>query len=204
MATPPDDKATRESREDRGDPDRLTQTQYAKRRGWSKQYVNQLVKQGRITLIDGKIDPIAAGAALDRDRDPTRQADYRTDGMLPASPVVGTQQDASARIQGSFVKARTVREHFKALRERMDYEQAAGRLVDKQEVEDASFEAGMAVRECFAEAAREIGTTVAEGFSIDRLRATKIATEIVDQTLVSVTERFKQLAARFDQETPGK
>ncbi len=64
----------------------LTQKEYADRKGWSKQYVNQLVKKGRIPLQGGKIDPVVADAALARDRDPTRAPPFRTDSMAQATP----------------------------------------------------------------------------------------------------------------------
>ena len=38
----------------------LSQKAYADRKGWSKQYVNQLVKRGRIPLHENKIDPVFA------------------------------------------------------------------------------------------------------------------------------------------------
>ncbi len=65
----------------------LTQKEYADRKGWSKQYVNQLVKKGRIPLQGGKIDPVVADATLARDRDPTRAPPFRTDSMAQATPV---------------------------------------------------------------------------------------------------------------------
>ncbi len=66
----------------------LTQKEYADRKGWSKQYVNQLVKKGRIPLQGGKIDPVVADAALARDRDPTRAPPFRTDSMAQATPPI--------------------------------------------------------------------------------------------------------------------
>jgi hypothetical protein len=45
----------------------------------------------------------------------------------------------AARIHGSFAKARTVRKHYRALKERLEYEHATGNLVSKVEVEDEHF-----------------------------------------------------------------
>src|ERR1700692_3588116 len=44
----------------------LSQGAYARSRGWSPQYVSKLVKQGKIPLVSGKVDPIAANASLAR------------------------------------------------------------------------------------------------------------------------------------------
>jgi hypothetical protein len=40
----------------------ITQAEYARRRGCTEGAVRRAVKDGRITLIDGKIDPVAADA----------------------------------------------------------------------------------------------------------------------------------------------
>lgn len=45
--------------------------------------------------------------------------------------------------EGTFVKARTVREHFRATREKMEFEAASGELVRKREVEGAAYEIGV-------------------------------------------------------------
>jgi hypothetical protein len=42
----------------------ISQGAFAREHGWSPQYVNKLVKEGKITLVDGKIDPAAADAEL--------------------------------------------------------------------------------------------------------------------------------------------
>ncbi len=39
---------------------RVTQAEFARQNGWSRQYVNKLVKEGRIKLKGGRIDPVAA------------------------------------------------------------------------------------------------------------------------------------------------
>ena len=59
----------------------LTQKQYADRKGWSKQYVNQLVKKGRISLVDGKIDPVLADQQLAMVQDPSNTAGHNTEGQ---------------------------------------------------------------------------------------------------------------------------
>ena len=42
----------------------ISQYEWAKRNGFSKQYANKLVKSGKIQLIDGKVDLDAANAVL--------------------------------------------------------------------------------------------------------------------------------------------
>ena len=48
----------------------MTQSEYARHKGRSKQYISQLVLQGRITLTNGKIDPAKADQEIDQSADP--------------------------------------------------------------------------------------------------------------------------------------
>lgn len=51
----------------------ITQAEYARRRGCSKQAVSKAVKAGRLTLIDGLIDPEIADREWARNTDPDQQ-----------------------------------------------------------------------------------------------------------------------------------
>lgn len=51
----------------------ITQAEYARRRGCSKQAVSKAVKAGRVTLIDGMIDPEIADREWARNTDPEQQ-----------------------------------------------------------------------------------------------------------------------------------
>jgi hypothetical protein len=48
----------------------ISQTEWAGRQGFSKQYVNKLLKNGKIKLVDGMIDEKSANAVLQNQRDP--------------------------------------------------------------------------------------------------------------------------------------
>jgi hypothetical protein len=50
----------------------ITQAEWARGCGFSRQYVSRLVKRGLVRLVDGKVDPAAADAALAAMRDPAR------------------------------------------------------------------------------------------------------------------------------------
>ena len=49
----------------------VSQSEFAKRNGWSRQYVNKLVRQGRITLDNGKVNETAALQALKAEEEPS-------------------------------------------------------------------------------------------------------------------------------------
>ena len=177
----------------------LSQKEYADLRGWSKQYVNQLVQKGRIQLRDGKIDPAAADAALRRNGDPTRRPAYRTDGMEePPATMVTEAEDGAARVHGSFAKARTVREHYRAMREKLEYEQLKGNLLDRQEVEDAQFEVARAVRMGLLQGANEIAARLAGTFGIDERQARDLLTDEIRRILDNAAHQLEREVGEED------
>jgi hypothetical protein len=48
----------------------ISQAEWARRQGFSKQYVNKLLKSGKIKLVNGMIDEGVANSILTRTRDP--------------------------------------------------------------------------------------------------------------------------------------
>ena len=169
----------------------MSQKDYAEARGWSKQYVNQLVKKGRIRLIDGLIDPDETDAALGRTRDPTRAAAFRTDGMDESGTSAGGgSSDDAARVHGSFAKARTVREHYRALRERLEYEQAAGALVLRHEVEAEQFTIARMTRDRLLQGAHELASTLAADHKLDEGRLRDQLMEHVVRVLNDVADQM--------------
>ncbi len=91
-----------------------------------------------------------------------------------------------------FAKARTVREHFRALRERLEYEHLVGKLVVVQEVEDADPEAGLMVREVFETSAERIGEALAAQLRVDKAQATEIAAAEIRSSLKELRRRLSE------------
>jgi hypothetical protein len=48
----------------------ISQTEWARRQGFSKQYAGKLISQGKIKLVDGMIDEKSANKVLQNQRDP--------------------------------------------------------------------------------------------------------------------------------------
>ena len=180
----------------------LTQKEYADRKGWSKQYVNQLVKKGRIPLQGGKIDPVVADAALARDRDPARAPPFRTDSMAQATPPNAPGQPDPTGLHGSFAKARAVREHYRALKEQLEYDRLVGNLTVVQEVEDAVFEATRDIRDSFEGAAARIGNTIAGKFDLDERQVQDIITSEFRTALQELSRRFREKCLKFKKAEP--
>lgn len=182
----------------------LTQKEYARRKGWSKQYVNQLVKQGRIPMVNGRIDPMTADAALAGFRDPSRDESFRSDKMNQTTndTVSGASADPIPGLQGTFTKARTVREHFRAMREKIEYEAAAGQLVSRTEVETAAFEVGLRFRHSMTMAAKEIARAIALDVHCDEARAGSVAMEAMRAALLRLADEIKGDEWGFDKGLP--
>ncbi|MEW5729879.1 MAG: hypothetical protein AB1918_18765 [Pseudomonadota bacterium] len=124
----------------------MTQTEYAAHIGKTKQYVNKLVRQGRIALVDGKVDRDAADAALRGSADPARRLNE------PAERHEVLDDDDAPMPRGgdggmTFQKARTAREAYQAQLAKIELDKQRARLVDKAEVERQAFETGRLTRD---------------------------------------------------------
>ncbi len=175
----------------------------ASRKGWSKQYVNQLVRKGRIQLIDGKIDPAAADEALRRNRDPARQTAFRTDGMLIDTSAGRTDDPVASRMQGSFAKARTVREHYRAMREKLEFELAAGNLVERREVELEQFTLARLTRDRILQCGDGLAAKIAAALG-GKERKVRDLVEVSLHNLVrdienEISQRIQQESAAADE-----
>lgn len=107
----------------------ISQREYARQKGCSVQYVNKLVKEGRILLTEGKIDPATADAGMSARLNPPR-----AQMEVPAQPV----PKPSVGRPDSYLTARTVHEHYKAATQKLVYEQMQGKLVDGDKILEAA------------------------------------------------------------------
>lgn len=181
----------------------MTQKQYAAARGWSKQYVNQLVRQGRIRLHNGRIDPIEADRSLARNKDPARDPRLRTGANTANASTAdqsrGTPSASETAPHTPFVKARTVRENYRALRERLEYETLAGKLMDKSEVQTAAFEAGRLYRDTILATANHIGLEMEMKFGVNAREAAELARAQISKALTEIVMRLKDEQWGFDE-----
>ncbi len=76
----------------------ISQSEYARRRGVSRQYVSRLVKEGVIRLKNGKVDPAQADAALAARRDPARPLRRKTAGPKAQGAPRTSTQDAAVSV----------------------------------------------------------------------------------------------------------
>lgn len=107
----------------------INQAEYARRRGVSREAVRKAVQDGRITLINGKIDPAVADIQWQQNTNASQQ-------RFQSSAVV---TDPSATSEGSatlynMAAARAKREHFDAQLAEMKALRESAALVDAQQM----------------------------------------------------------------------
>jgi hypothetical protein len=98
--------------------DRLvTQAEYARHRGKSRQYISRLAKAGVLVMRGGKVDVAASDAVLDDRPEPVSE-------RVAAAPV------ETAPTGTTFAQARTADMVFKARLRKMEYDQRMGKLME--------------------------------------------------------------------------
>ncbi len=141
----------------------ITQAEYARRRDVSRQYIHRLVTQGKIPTDDLKrIDPEIADAVLAQLSDPARRLNEMPEETESAAEIY--DQDPATEPAGSghasFAKFRSAREAYQAKLAQMDYEERAGKLVRKEEIDREAFEAARLIRDRLLSLPQELAGTL--------------------------------------------
>ncbi|WP_449221164.1 hypothetical protein [Tistrella mobilis] len=141
----------------------ITQAAYALRVGRSKQYVNKLVKAGRLPLHDGLIDPEEADDLLNLTADPARgPGGLGGDEGVAAGPRPrAVAPAASGPMPGSYAEARAQHERTRAERARLDLAERLGRVVDRGAVETALQDAAQRLVQALALRVSEVAPQLA-------------------------------------------
>lgn len=147
----------------------ISQADYARRKGVSRQAVHKRVRAGRLSVLpDGTLDP----AVADREWDATRQPDDSTEAApaavaaptaaspspAAASAAVGRPgsaegpSDAPASLpapapRGTYAQAKTADVLYKARLRQLEFEIRTGKYVEVEKVSDRWFELARATRE---------------------------------------------------------
>ncbi|MFZ5828938.1 MAG: hypothetical protein ACOY3P_02580 [Planctomycetota bacterium] len=95
----------------------MTQAEYARHRGKSRQYINRLARAGVLVIRGGKVDAPASDAVLD-------------DRPEPVSERVAAAPAESAPTGTTFAQAKTADMVFKARLRKMEYDQRMGKLME--------------------------------------------------------------------------
>lgn len=102
---------------------------YAKYRNVDESAVRKAIKSGRITTIDGKIDPSVADE----------------EWMMNTNPAQSRQPEKSS--SSSYQISRATKEAYEAALKKLEYEQKSGKLVSIEKVEVEAFNAARFARD---------------------------------------------------------
>ncbi|MGB1271612.1 MAG: hypothetical protein ACPG5T_06030 [Endozoicomonas sp.] len=163
----------------------LSQSEFAKRQGWSRQYVGKLVKSGKLKLVNGKIDPEQALAVIKAQSEPSTElrTHPHTERILPSAPT-------DSRQAVDFVTARTMREAFKAKMAKMEYEEKAGKLTDASRVKEEAFRAGRIVRDALLGIPDRLSDVLAA--EDDPAQVRKLLLDELDNILVELSDHTEK------------
>ena len=172
--------------------DGLTQVEYAKLRGCSKQYIGKMMREGLPHLVgdggDKRIDAQAADRWLDARRDPARTANGRS-AMLDDDGAAGAADGDTA---SAYMAARTEKAQSDAKLARMAVEVRAGGLVSAEGVKRQHFEAARRVRDAFAGLGRALAGELMSLTDEREIRA--VFTREVNKVLLELADEFGERA----------
>lgn len=120
----------------------MSQSDFARHRGKSRQYVSKLAKAGVLILRGGKVDVRASDAVLDDKPIAVEPAD-----PVPTAAVRPPLGDGAGQQSTSFSQARTVDQVYKAKLRKLQFETQERKLISLAEVEAGWSEAGIAIRD---------------------------------------------------------
>lgn len=155
----------------------ISQSEYARQKGVSRQRINNLVSSGIINLVNGKVDPLQADGAIMGQSDPARD-DYR---KMKGRPV-----DAGTGAGSPYRQAATAEKYWKAKLAELEVKVREGELVNAAEYDRLHAEMVVAAK--------------------TRLRAipVQVAQELFHMATTAQSERegraeiFKKLLAEID------
>ena len=174
----------------------ISQAQYAKLRGVSPAAVCIAVKEGRISLIDGKIDPVAANAQWDANTRP--RINFSSAESAPVPPVDGAPSLPDTAISQTLYDlqlARAKREYHEANIAEMKERQRAGQLVELRDVQLAYTTLAAQLRAAMERIPDKVATRLAAESNADAVHALLLAE--LDQCLMDMARMAEHIPDRL-------
>lgn len=167
----------------------VTQAAYAKMRGFTKQYVNKLVREGAIVLKDRRVDMKQADRAVASRPRPERVARRRKKAepnRQPARPRRRTSEPrGTVSATGSLTAARAEEMQYKAKLAKLDHDERVGLLVRKDEVLKGEQRKNENIRGKFGGMHITVRSQLVDGMS---------KAEIAELVRIEVSRRLDQLS----------
>jgi len=174
----------------------ISQRAYAKRRGISHVSVQRAIKSGRITTVDGKIDPVLADQQWRQNTDQSKPLNRITGNpkhtRTPGEPSVpmdmGGGDDTSGGIGTAtgYARARAARELYQAQLAKLELDRRRGALVSADEVRLGAFNMARKARDQLIALPERLATVLAavqEPIEVQRIleeEIERICQEIAD------------------------
>ncbi len=185
---------------------------FARRMGWDRAHVSRACQKGRLVQsADGRIEVEASIARYEQTKDPARQdvaarhAAARSAAPAPVDdpkvirPPESVPESPIAPQGGVYQESRAKRERFAAMHAELDYERAAGRLVELADVTRAHRELGVLLRQALERLPDQLAPELAPETDPGRVHA--MLQTAMEQALRTVSDRAQALATRL-QATP--
>ena len=154
----------------------VSQAEYARQRGVSRQYVGQMVAKGVIPLRGRKVDPAEADAALAAVREPARserrakpEPEPAPKPSLPATdlPALPQSGDLPTLLLKTRIKSEVEKAKLLEIKARVE----AGKYVDADEVKAAAFNKARVVRDALMNIPERLAAVLAAETDAARVHA---------------------------------
>ncbi len=140
----------------------ISQAEWARKNGFSKQYAGQLVKNGTIRLVNGKVNPQQADNAIAAIRNPAHEE--RRVGFAAVNHKADGGSDLSTLLLKTRIKNEV--EKGKLLESRVKTE--TKELVSAESVREAAFNTGRVIRDGMLNIPDRISSVLASSGSDER------------------------------------
>jgi hypothetical protein len=196
----------------------ISQVEFARQIGVAKSWVTALKAAGRLVLTaDGKVDAAASIARIAATADPHRddvarrhaEARARHENTptqpqpLPSAPAPAEATPPRAlpdEVGNSYQAARAVKEKYAALSARLEYQRAAGKMIDRDAVAAAIEDIVIAMRQGLEQQPHRLAPELV-GQDLDSIRATlkRETTAVLAAMSKDFHTRLQQLAGQQEQ-----
>jgi hypothetical protein len=155
----------------------ITQADYAKRRGVSQVAVHKAVKAGRITLIDGRIDPAVADIqwqANTRTRAASKPPDHAGPTLAAVQAQAGAHlgaHDGADTDGGDYWHSRARREKAEAALAELKLQEAEGSLVREADIRAALARRAATFREALLQIPARLSAQLAAETNLAKVHA---------------------------------
>ncbi len=174
----------------------ISQREYARRRGISHTSVQRAVKAGRISTVDGKIDPTQADREWQQNTDQSKPRNRVTGKPKrtrvpeePPEPMDFAGMDGGHGGKGggsSYAKARAARELYQAQLTKLHLDRERAKLVRVDQVKVAAFNAARSARDKLMAMPNRVSALLAATDNTEEVR--RILEEEIERICVELSE----------------